>query len=76
MVPKRAVVIRDNLEVLFRYNGGKADWVYVNTLRANSESFAIEANADRGAELHEGDLIIVSGNLNLADGSKVVLKEE
>lgn len=76
VVPKRAVVIRDNLEVLFRYNGGKSDWVYVNTLRANSESFAIQANSDRGAELHEGDLIIVSGNLNLADGSKVVLKEE
>lgn len=76
VVPKRAVVIRDNLEVLFRYNEGKADWVYVNTLRSNSESFAIQANTDRGAELHEGDLIIVSGNLNLADGSRVVLKEE
>lgn len=76
VVPKKAVVIRDNLEVLFRYNNGKSDWVYVNTLKANSESFAIQANADRGAELHEGDLIIVSGNLNLADGSKVVIKEE
>ena len=76
VVPKKAVVIRDNLEVLFRYNNGKSDWVYVNTLKANSESFAIQANADRGAELHEGDLIIVSGNLNLADGSTVVLKEE
>ena len=76
VVPKRAVVIRDNLEVLFRYNEGRSDWVYVNTLRSNSESFAIQANADRGAELHEGDLIIVSGNLNLADGSKVVLKQE
>jgi len=76
VVPKRAVVIRDNLEVLFRYNNGKSDWVYVNTLKANSESFAIQANADRGAELHEGDLIIVSGNLNLADGSKVVIKGE
>ena len=76
VVPKKAVVIRDNLEVLFRYNNGKSDWVYVNTLKANSESFAIKANADRGAELHEGDLIIVSGNLNLADGSKVVIKEE
>ena len=76
VVPKKAVVIRDNLEVLFRYNDGKSDWVYVNTLKANSESFAIQANADRGAELHEGDLIIVSGNLNLADGSKVVIKGE
>lgn len=75
VVPKRAVVIRDNLEVLFRYNNGRADWVYVNTLRSNSESYAVRANADRGAELKEGDLVIVSGNLNLADGSTVTLKK-
>lgn len=76
VVPKSAVVIRDNLEVLFRYNKGKADWVYVNTLMANSDSYVIEANKDRSAEIHEGDLIIVKGNLNLADGSKVELKNK
>lgn len=74
VVPKSAVVIRDGLEVMFRYNEGKADWVYVNILDANSESYAVEANADRAAQLAEGDLVIVSGNLNLADGSKVTLK--
>ena len=76
VVPKSAVVIRDNLEVVFRYNSGKSDWVYVHTLKANSDSYVIEANAERGAELHEGDLIIVKGNLNLADGSEVTLKGE
>ena len=76
VVPKRAVVIRDNLEVLFRYNNGRSDWVYVNTLRSNSESYAVKANEDRGAELKEGDLVIVTGNLNLADGSAVTLKKE
>ncbi|MCM1177426.1 MAG: efflux RND transporter periplasmic adaptor subunit [Clostridium sp.] len=75
VVPKSAVVIRDNLDVAFRYNDRKAEWVYVNILHSNSDSYAIEANADRGAELAEGDLIIVSGNLNLADGSSVKLKE-
>lgn len=76
VVPKSAVVIRDGLEVVFRYNDkGKADWVYVNTLQSNSESYAIIANAERFAEIHEGDKIIVSGNLNLADGSDVVLKK-
>ncbi len=76
VVPKSAVVIRDNLEVLFRYNNGRSDWVYVHTLNANSESFTVRANTDRAAELHEGDLIIVSGNLNLAEGSKVTIKGE
>lgn len=74
VVPKSAVVIRDNLEVLFRYNNGKSDWVYVNTLKANSDSYVIEANSERSAEIHEGDQIIVKGNLNLADGSKVQLR--
>lgn len=74
VVPKSAVVIRDNLEVLFRYSDGKAQWTYVHTLMSNGNSYAVEANEDRGAELSEGDRIIVSGNLNLADGSEVTIK--
>ena len=41
----------------------------------NSEAYAVTANTDRGATLSEGDQVIVSGNLNLADGSRVVLKQ-
>lgn len=74
VVPKSAVVIRDNLDVLFRYRDGKAEWVYVTLLGANSESYALVANESRGAVLSEGDMVIVSGNLNLADGSIVQLK--
>lgn len=73
VVPKSAVVIRDGLEVLFRYNAGKSEWVYVNTLESNADSYVVRANPDRYAELNEGDKIIVSGNLNLADGSEVKL---
>ncbi len=74
VVPKSAVVIRDNLEVLFRYRSGQAEWVYVRTLSSNSREYAIVANADRGAHLAPGDSIIISGNLNLADNSQVSLK--
>lgn len=73
VVPKNAVVIRDNLEVLFRYSEGKAVWTYVNVLMSNSESHAVQANEDRGADLSEGDTVIVSGNLNIADGSEVTI---
>lgn len=76
VVPKSAVVIRDGMDVLFRYRGGKAEWVYVNVLNSNSVSYSVSANTDRGAVLSEGDQIIVSGNLNLADGSQVVVKEQ
>lgn len=71
VVPKSAVVIRDNLEVLFRYKDGKAMWTYVHVLMSNSVSHVVTANTDRGAELNEGDMVIVSGNLNLGDGSSV-----
>lgn len=71
VVPKSAVVIRDNQEVLFRCKEGRAQWTYVHTSLANSHEYVVEANRDRGAELNPGDLVIVSGNLNLADGSEV-----
>lgn len=75
VVPKSAVVIRDGLHVLFTYtDDGVAHWVYVNIIDSNSESYAVEANADRGAVLAEGDQVIITGNLNLADGTKVSLK--
>ena len=75
VVKKSAVVIRDNLEVLFRYENGKALWTYVHTSLANSREYVVEANEERGATLNIGDVIITSGNLNLADGSAVKIKE-
>ena len=76
VVPRSAVVIRDNLDVLFTYTeDGKAHWTYVNILASNGHSHAVTANTDRGASLQEGDQVIISGNLNLADGSDVVLKK-
>ncbi len=74
VVPKTAVLLRQNKEVLFRYKSGLAYWTYVKTLYENSTSFSIIANKDRGAEISEGDTVIVSGNLNLAHESKVEIQ--
>lgn len=76
VVPKSAVLVRDDREVLFRYDpaSGKAMWTYVLIEASNSDSHAVTANTDRGAELNVGDAVIVSGNLNLADGSDVEIK--
>lgn len=72
VVPRSAVVIRDNLEVLFKCSPeGRAQWTYVTILYSNGDSYAVEANKDRYASLEEGDVVIVSGNLNLADNSEV-----
>lgn len=75
VVSKNAVLIRDNKEVLFRYIDGQSAWTYVHVLMSNSTEHVVEANAERGAELNPGDLIIVSGNLNLGDGTAVKLAE-
>ncbi len=72
VVPKSAVVIRDNLEVLFTYEkDGTAKWTYVHTAMANKDYYVVEPNEDRSAELKEGNAVIYVGNLNLADGSQV-----
>jgi RND family efflux transporter, MFP subunit len=75
VVPKSAIVLRDNQEVLFKcVKDTIAFWTYVQTTGENTNSFSVIANADKGAQLEADDTIIVSGNLNLAHESKVVIK--
>ena len=76
VVPKSAVVIRDNLEVLFRYSKGKSIWTYVHVQMANSESYVVTANTARGAELNIGDTIIIKGNLNLGSDVEVEIENK
>ena len=78
VVPKSAVVIRDNMEVLFRIDpetGNTSLWTYVNVLMSNTYEHVVEPNKERGSELNIGDLIITSGNLNLGDAAEVVIQE-
>jgi membrane fusion protein (multidrug efflux system) len=72
VVPKSAVLLRQNKEVLFTVKSDKAYWTYVHTTNENSTHYTVIANTDRGAELNAGDTVIVSGNLNLAHESNVV----
>ena len=72
IVPKQAVVLRQNREVLFRYTKGTAYWTYINILDENENQYTVKA-AD-GATLELGDTVIVSNNLNLAHESVVEMK--
>jgi len=74
VVPKSAVVLRQNQEVLFKYTHGIAFWTYVQTVAENSTSYSVIAHPDKGGILEPGDTIIVSGNLNLAHESEVVIQ--
>ena len=75
VVDKSAVLVRDDMEILFKYVDGKSLWTYINVVMSNSTEYVVEANTERGSELSEGDLIIVSGNLNLGDDTEVEVAE-
>ena len=75
VVPKSAVLLRDNQEVLFKCTHDTiAFWTYIQTTGENTTSYSVIAHPDKGATLEPGDTIIVSGNLNLAHESKVTVK--
>lgn len=74
VVPKDAVVERDGYHVIFRYRDGKAVWTYVDVVHSNINSFAITGCARKETTIDEGDIVITSGNLNLADGTEVKLR--
>lgn len=73
VVPKEAVVERDGYHVVFMYDTktSHAVWTYVDIAYSNLTSFAITGCAKKETELHEGDIVITSGNLNLADDTEV-----
>ena len=65
VIPKEALVLRSNREVVFTYANGIAKWNYVNIAFENSMHYAISEG------LKENDTLIVKGNLNLAHDAKV-----
>lgn len=73
VVPKDAVVERDGYHVIFRYRDGHALWTYVDVIHSNINSFAITGCKRKETSIAEGDIVITSGNLNLADGTEVKL---
>ena len=69
VIPKEALVLRSNREVVFTYEDGLAKWNYVKVLDENSTSYALK----EGIKI--GDTVIVSGNMNLAHDAKVKVSD-
>lgn len=74
VVPKDAVVIRDGFSVLFRYIDGKARWTYVDVMMSNTSSHVVTGCVKKQTTISKDDIIITSGNLNLADDTAVTPK--
>lgn len=77
VVPKSAVVMRDGYDVVFTLDTvqRKAQWLYVDIAGSNTTGHAITGCAKKRTEVHEGAVVITSGNLNLADGSAVEIRK-
>nr|MDA3866189.1 efflux RND transporter periplasmic adaptor subunit [Salinivirgaceae bacterium] len=76
VVPKSAVVLRDNYEVLFKVLNGIAYWNYVETVLENTTQYTVIPHPEKNsAKLEPGDTIIISGNLNLAHESYIEIIE-
>ena len=71
IVPKEAVVLRNNRQVVFTYSEGKAMWNYQETILENSTSYSIVKEKDGSQVIHPGDTVITIGNLNLAHEAEV-----
>jgi RND family efflux transporter MFP subunit len=70
VVPKTAVVVRSGKQVVFTLVDGKAYWNYVQTGLENSLGYTVTEG------LKEGDVVITSGNINLAHESTVTVEDE
>jgi RND family efflux transporter MFP subunit len=70
IIPKEAVLYRQNRKVVFIFEEGKAIWKYVETSHENSTQVAIIDGLEEGME------VIVENNLNLAHESLVTVINE
>lgn len=71
VVPKSAVIYREDEEVLFRLSRGQAKWTYISILHQNGSCYSVIANPHRMSSLQPGDTVIISDNIHLAHGSPV-----
>jgi RND family efflux transporter MFP subunit len=69
VVPKSAVVLRSDRQVLFVFANGRSQWRYVKTGLENSREYTIED------QLEAGEQVIISGNFNLAHDAEVEIVE-
>jgi membrane fusion protein, multidrug efflux system len=71
VVPKEALVIRQGRDVVFIRQDSLAIWRYVTVESENSTSVSVKDTPDG---IHPGDMVIISGNINLAH--ETVVREE
>ena len=73
LVPKSAVLIRDDRPLVFKVAGDEAQWLYV-TVGLENDSWMEIQNVHSGGTLEPGDEVVVSDHLTLAHEAKIDIR--
>ncbi len=74
LVPRAAILTRDGRPLLFRVEGDRAKWVYVELGLQNDYVVEI-ARVLQGGPLNAGTPVVISNHLTLSDNAKVKIKK-
>ncbi len=74
MVPKEALLIRDNRTLVFKREEDRAKWLYVDTGLQNDDWVEILA-VHSGGSLAPGEEVVVSDHLTLAHEAKIKVRK-
>jgi HlyD family secretion protein len=73
VVPKSAVLTRDNRPLVFKVNDDRAQWLYVDTGLEN-DSWVEILKVHSGGSLAPGEHVVVSNHLTLAHEAKITIR--
>jgi membrane fusion protein (multidrug efflux system) len=74
MVPREAILTRDDRPLLFKVEDNRAKWLYVQLGESNDDLIEI-TKVLQGGQLAPGDKVIVSDHLTLTHEAKVKVKK-
>jgi membrane fusion protein (multidrug efflux system) len=74
LVPKAAVLVRDERPLVFKAADDRAQWLYVDVGRQNDRWVEI-AGVHSGGSLEPGDSVVVSNHLTLAHEARLAIDE-
>jgi RND family efflux transporter MFP subunit len=75
LVPREAILTRDGRPVIFKVEGDRALWVYVQLGERNDHLVEIK-RIDQGGPLDPGTLVVVDNHLTLTHNAKIKVKKE
>ncbi len=74
LVPREAILTRDDRPLLFKVEGDRAKWLYVELGESNDQLVAVRSVL-QGGTLDPGDRVVVSEHLTLAHDAKVKVRK-